>query len=58
VEELATKAIALYCEARAFLAEKLFDSLDQESIREIWLTETKKRRDEVRSGRFKAITGH
>ncbi|RPH49552.1 MAG: hypothetical protein EHM85_13485 [Desulfobacteraceae bacterium] len=57
VEELATKALALSGEARALLAEKLVESLDQESIREIWLTEAKKRRDEVRSGRVKAIPG-
>jgi hypothetical protein len=57
VEELATKAMALSGEARALLAEKLVESLDQESIREIWLTEAKKRRDEVRSGRVKAIPG-
>jgi len=57
VEELATKAMSLSGEARALLAEKLVESLDQESIREIWLTEAKKRRDEVRSGRVKAIPG-
>ena len=57
VEELATKAMALSGEARALLAEKLVESLDQESIREIWLTEVKKRRDEVRSGQVKAIPG-
>ena len=57
VEELATKAMALSGESRALPAEKLVESLDQESIREIWLTEAKKRRDEVRSGRVKAIPG-
>jgi hypothetical protein len=57
VDELATKAMALSGEARALLAEKLVESLDQESIREIWLTEAKKRRDEVRSGQVKAIPG-
>lgn len=57
VDELAMKAMALSGEARALLAEKLIESLDQESIREIWLTEAKKRRDEVRSGQVKAIPG-
>jgi hypothetical protein len=57
VDELATKAMALSGEARALLAEKLVESLDQESIRKIWLTEAKKRRDEVRSGRVKTIPG-
>jgi putative addiction module component (TIGR02574 family) len=57
VDELANKAMALSGEARALLVEKIVESLDQESIREIWLTEAKKRRDEVRSGRVKTIPG-
>ena len=57
VDELVTKAMALSGEARALLAERLVESLDQESISEIWLNEAKKRRDEVRSGRVKPIPG-
>ena len=57
VDEMATKAMGLSAEARALLAEKLVESLDQESIREIWLTEVKRRRDEVRSGKVKPICG-
>ena len=57
VDELVTKAMALSGEARALLAERLVESLDQESVSEIWLNEAKKRRDEVRSGRVKAIPG-
>jgi putative addiction module component (TIGR02574 family) len=57
VDELITKAMALSGEARALLAERLVESLDQESVSEIWLTEAKKRRDEVRSGRVKPISG-
>jgi len=57
VDELTIQAMALPGEARALLAERLVESLDQESIREIWLTEAKKRRDEVRSGRVKPIPG-
>lgn len=57
VDEIATQAMALPGEARALLAEKIVESLDQESIQEIWLTEAKKRRDEVRSGRVKSIPG-
>ena len=57
VDELATKAMGLSAEARALLAEKLVESLDQESIRDIWLTEVKRRRDEVRSGKVKPIPG-
>ena len=57
VEELATKAMALPGEARALLAERLVESLNEESVIEIWLIETKKRRDEVRSGQVKPIPG-
>ena len=57
VDELATKAMTLSGKSRALLAEKLVESLDQESVREIWLTEAKKRRDEVRSGRVRPIPG-
>ena len=57
VDELTTKAMALPGEARALLAEKLVESLDEESVSEIWLTEAKKRRDEVRSGQVKPIPG-
>jgi hypothetical protein len=57
VDELATKAMSLPSEARALLAEKLVESLGKESIREIWLNEAKKRRDEVRSGLVKPISG-
>ena len=57
VDELATKAMSLPGEARALLAERLVESLDQESVREIWLTEAKKRRDEVRSDLVRPIPG-
>jgi len=55
VEELTTQVMALPSEDRALLAERLVESLDQESVSEIWLTEAKKRRDEVRSRRVKPI---
>lgn len=42
VEEPTTKAMALPGEARALLAERLVESLNEESVSEIWLTETKK----------------
>jgi len=57
VDELATKAMSLSGEARALLAEKLVESLDQETVRDIWLAEAKRRRDEVRSGQVKPIPG-
>jgi hypothetical protein len=58
VDELATKAMSLSGEARGLLAERLVESLDQESVRDIWLTEAKRRRDEVRSGQVKPIPGN
>ena len=57
VDELATKAMSLSGEARALLAEKLVESLDQELVRDIWLAEAKKRRDEVRNGQVEPIHG-
>lgn len=57
IDEIASQALALPGEARALLAEKIVESLDQESIREIWLTEAKKRRDEIRNGRVKSVPG-
>ncbi len=57
VDELATKAMSLSGEARALLAEKLVESLDQELVQDIWLTEAKRRLDEVRSGQVKPIPG-
>ena len=57
VDELATKAMSLSGEARALPAEKLVKSLDQGLVRDIWLAEAKRRRDEVRSGQVKPIPG-
>ena len=57
VDELATKAMSLSGEARALPAEKLIESLDQGLVRDIWLAEAKRRRDEVRSGQVKPIPG-
>lgn len=57
IDEIASQAMALPGDARALLAEKIVESLDQESIRAIWLSEAKRRRDEVRSGRVKAVPG-
>ncbi|RZB30541.1 MAG: hypothetical protein SRB1_02821 [Desulfobacteraceae bacterium Eth-SRB1] len=57
VDELTTKAMSLPGEARALLAEKLVESLDQELVQDIWLTEAKRRLDEVRSGQVKPIPG-
>ncbi len=57
VDKLTMQAMTLSGEARALLAERLVESLDQESISNIWLDEAKKRRDEVRRGEVKPIAG-
>jgi len=57
IDEIACQALALPGKARALLAEKIVESFDHESIQEIWLSEAKKRCDEVRSGRVKSIPG-
>ena len=57
VDELATKAMSLPGEARALLAEKLVESLDQELVQDIWLIEAKRRRNEIRSGQVKLMPG-
>ncbi len=47
-------------EARAQLADLLIESLDAEGlgpIDELWLSEAKRRRDEVRSGQVETIPG-
>ena len=47
-------------ESRARLADLLVESLDTEALTEIdrlWLSEAKRRRDEVRSGKVKTIPG-
>jgi len=49
--------MSLSIEARALLAEKIVESFDQEAVRALWLTQAKRRRDEVRSGRVKPVPG-
>ena len=60
VEQLAEQAMSLPGESRARLADILVESLDKEALTEIdrlWLSEAKRRRDEVRSGKVKTIPG-
>jgi len=60
VEQIAEEALSLSSDARALLADKLVESLDpaeDEGIRQLWIVEACRRRDEVRSGRVKAIPG-
>ena len=56
-EKLVSQALSLPSGSRAQLAEKIIESLENETIEKIWLSEAKKRRDEVRSGHVKPIEG-
>jgi len=49
--------LSLPSEDRAQLAERLVESLENDTIEKLWMVEAKKRRDEVRSGRVKPISG-
>jgi putative addiction module component (TIGR02574 family) len=60
IERVAEQAMKLPAESRAELADRLVESLDSEEIGRVdrlWLDEAKRRRDEVRSGRVKTISG-
>jgi len=58
VEKIAEVALALPSDARALLADRLVESLDpltDEDVRDPWIAEALRRRDEVRSGEVKTI---
>ena len=60
LERLAEQAMKLPGESRAWLADLLVESLDAEELGRIdrlWAAEAKRRRDEVRAGRVKTISG-
>jgi hypothetical protein len=60
VEQLVTQAMALPGESRALLAELLVESLEADDIGPIeraWITEAKRRREEIRSGLVEPIEG-
>ncbi|MEW6380177.1 MAG: addiction module protein [bacterium] len=57
IDELAAQAMSLPSESRVQLVEKLIESLEQETIERLWISEAKKRRDEVRNGKVKPIPG-
>jgi putative addiction module component (TIGR02574 family) len=60
VEQVAEEALALPSEARALLADRLVESLDPAEdgyVRQLWVAEARRRRDDVRSGRVKTIPG-
>lgn len=60
VEQLAEQAMTLSTESRARLADLLVASLEEADlgqIEQLWLTEAKRRRDEVRDGKAQTIPG-
>jgi hypothetical protein len=60
LEQLLEQAMGLPSEARARLADLLVESLegaDLGRIEQLWITEAKRRRDEVRAGRVETIRG-
>ena len=59
-DEIEKEALALPSEARARLADRLVESLENAEasrIDQLWAAEAKRRRDEVRQGRVKTIPG-
>ncbi|MEM8832457.1 MAG: addiction module protein [Cyanobacteria bacterium P01_G01_bin.19] len=60
IEQLTEEILSLPSASRAILADKLVESLEFDTdptIQSIWVTEAKKRRDEVRDGSVQAIPG-
>ncbi|HBE21553.1 MAG TPA: acyl-protein synthetase [Cyanobacteria bacterium UBA11149] len=60
IDQLMTEALSLPSALRAILADKLVESLEldlDETIQTLWTNEAKKRRDEIRSGAVKPISG-
>jgi hypothetical protein len=60
VEQIAEEALALPSEARALLADRLVESLDPAEdgyVHQLWVTEARRRCDDVRSGKVAVIAG-
>jgi len=55
LKHLAESVVQLPLKERAFLAERLLDSLEEADLEQSWMDEAKRRRDEVRSGKVKPI---
>jgi putative addiction module component (TIGR02574 family) len=60
IEQLTKEVLSLPSISRALLVEKLVESLEFDSdptIQAAWVTEAKRRRDEVRNGSMTTIPG-
>ncbi|MEN9230222.1 MAG: addiction module protein [Thermostichus sp. DG02_5_bins_236] len=60
IEQLTEEILSLPNALRALLADKIVESLEFDTdsvIQSIWVTEAKRRRDEVRNGSVQPISG-
>lgn len=60
IEQLTQEILSLPSVSRALLAEKIVESLEFDTdptIQAAWVTEAKRRRDEVRGGDIQPISG-
>ncbi|MFN6516816.1 MAG: addiction module protein [Nostoc sp. CreGUA01] len=60
IEQITEELLALPSVSRALLAEKLVESLEFDTdatIQVAWVTEAKKRRDQIRNGSVELIPG-
>jgi putative addiction module component (TIGR02574 family) len=55
LKNLAESVVQLPPKDRAFLAERLLDSLEEHDLEQAWRYEAKRRRDEIRSGQVQPI---
>lgn len=60
IEQLTEEILSLPSASRALLADKLVESLEFDTdseIQAVWVTEAKKRRDEIRDGSVQPVSG-
>lgn len=60
IEQLTEEILSLPSASRALLADRLVESLEFDTdpaIQAVWVTEAKRRRDEIRDGSVQTISG-
>ena len=60
IEQLTEEILSLPSASRALLADKLVESLEfdtDSAIQAVWVTDAKRRRDEIRDGSVQPISG-
>ncbi len=60
IEQLTEEILSLPSASRALLADKLVESLEfdtDSAIQGVWVTEAKRRRDEIRDGSVRPVSG-